>query len=201
MSGKLVQEFVIPKEEGQAFEVAQGQLLRVIAVEGKQVGDLTLLNARDRTEKLNIQVTVSTNGRSFFKARVLYSGPPHFRPMLTILEDKYGMHWLHGRCTSQMYKTRFGVENHRNCHDNIVEALAPFGVAPHEVPFDTFNIFMIADIDSEGLYTFRPPLIEKGDFIEFRADMDVLVALSACPEDDEVNDYVPKPLKVEIRDP
>ena len=200
MARALSQELIVPKGEGRAFEVNRGQFMRIIAVEGKQVGDLTLLSARDYREKLNIPVTCSRNGRSLFRAEVLYSGPPHFNAMLTVVEDKHGLHWLHGRCTSFMYKTRLGIENHRNCHDNIVEALQPYGIEPHEVPFDTFNVFMIADIDSNGYYTFRPPLVEKGGFVEFRAEMDLLVALSACPEEDEVNDYVAKPLKVEVRD-
>ena len=119
--------------------------------------------------------------------------------MLTIVDDKHGIHWLHGRCTRNSYETRVGGEPHANCHDNIVGSLKPFGIAEHDVPFDTFNIFMVVNIDENGVYTFGTPLVEKGDYMDFRAEMDLLVAISACPNEDEVNDYTPKPLKVEIR--
>jgi uncharacterized protein YcgI (DUF1989 family) len=198
MSDKLVSELVIPRCEGRAFEVLQGQLFRVIAIEGKQVGDMTLLNLHDFKEHFNAPISCSMNGRTFRRVKNLYSGPPYFNPMLTTVEDKHGVHWVHGRCNRRMYE-RLGITNLRNCHDNIVEALQPYGIPQHEVPFDTMNIFMVVDVDSDCRYTFRPPLIEKGDYIAYRAEMDVLVAISACPEAGEVNGNVPKPLKVEIR--
>ena len=200
MAGEIVSQLIIPRCEGRAFELQRGQTLRVIAVEGKQVGDMTLLNLTDFRERLNIPITSSSNGRSLFSARELYSGPPHFNVMLTVTGDRHRMHWLHGRCTSLMYRRLYGVEGHRNCHDNIVESLRPFGIQPHDVPFDTFNIFMVAAIDAEGRYSFKPPLVEKGDFIEFRAEMDLLVSISACPDEGEINDYEAKPLKVEARE-
>ena len=74
-----------------------------------------------------------------------------------------------------------------------------FGVEEHQVPLDTFNAFMVVDIDSDSHYTFRAPVIAKGDYIEFRAEIDQLVAISACPATSEINDYEPKALRVEIR--
>jgi hypothetical protein len=201
MAGKLVREFVIPRCYGQAFEVLKGQLFRVIAVEGKQVGDMTLFNLRDFKERFNAPVSCSMNGGTFRKVKTLYSGPPHFNAMLTTVDDKYGVHWVHGRCTWMTYKRLYGVENHRSCQGNIVEAVHSYGIPEHDVPFDTMNIFMVSDVDAEGHYAFHPPLIQKGDYIEYRAEMDVLVALSACPNEDVVNDNAAKPLKVEVRQP
>jgi len=197
----MVKELIIPRCEGRAFEVMRGQILRVIAIEGKQVGDMTALNLRDFREKFDAHVTNSANNRSFSKATKLYSGPPYFNVMLTVVDDKVGVHWIHGRCTRLMYKIIYGLDYHRNCQDNIAEALRPYGISEHEVPFGTFNIFMKGQVDEEGHYTFFAPPIEKGDYIDFRAEMDVLVAISACPEDQSsINDYAPKPLKVEIYD-
>ena len=196
---KIVNEFIIPRCEASAFEVSKGQVLRVIAIEGKQVGDMTALSLHDHREKFSSIVTNSANDRSFIKATKLYSGPPGLNVMLTVVDDKVGMHWIHGRCTKQMYKLLHGLEDHRNCHDNIVESLRPYGISEQEVPFDTFNIFMTGHVDENGHYTFAPPLAEKGDYIDFLAEMDLLVAISACPQDiTSVNDFSPKPLKIEI---
>ena len=63
---------------------------------------------------------------------------------------------------------------------------------------------MVVDYNSDGIFRFRPPVIEKGDFIDFRALIDVLVTVSACPNEgqlaEEINDYEAKPLKVEVLD-
>ncbi len=199
MAKKLVREFIIPRGEARAFEVMKGQVFRVIDLEGRQVGDMTLLSLRDLREKFSAHVTNSANDRSFVKASKLYSGPPDFNVMLSVVEDKVGVHWIHGRCTRLMYKLRLGVDNHPNCQDNIAESLKPYGVAEHDVPFGTFNIFMNGRVDENGHYTFHPPLSRKGDYIDFLAEMDVLVAISACPEaESAVNDYAIKPLKIEI---
>lgn len=200
MDRKLVRELIIPKCEARAFEVMKGQVFRVIEIEGKQVGDMTVLNLHDFREQFSSQVTVAANNMSFKRATRLYSGPPHFNLMLTVVDDKIGVNWVHGRCTRLYYQNLLGQENHRNCQDNIVEALKPYGLAEHDVPFGTFNIFMNVDMDQDGHYSFNsPPPTKKGDYIEFRAEMDVLVAISACPESETVmNDFVTKPLKVEI---
>ena len=72
---KLLRELVIPKCEGRAFEVLKGQVLRVIAAEGKQVADLTALNLRDFRETFSSHITAQV-ARSFRNAKQLYSGPP-----------------------------------------------------------------------------------------------------------------------------
>ncbi|HKQ27568.1 MAG TPA: urea carboxylase-associated family protein [Burkholderiales bacterium] len=194
-----MKSFVIPKREGRAFELKQGEILRLIAHEGKQVADMTALNRHDFRETFSSHLTAGLNGASLRYATKLYSRPPFFRAMLTIVDDKAKLHWIHGRCTRKWdgHKRHEGIE--ANCHDNIVGALKPFGVDEHQVPLDTFNAFMVVDIDADSHYTFRAPVIERGDYIEFRAEIDQLVAISACPASSEINDYAPKALKVEIR--
>ena len=199
MAGKVLSQAIVPKCEGQAFEVPQGQLFRVIAVEGKQVGDIHMFNLHNFKEQFSTHITLTVGGRSFRYAEKLYSGGPWFNPMMTILDDQTQLHWIHGRCNPLRYKLQ-GMEGHANCHENLVSAVAPWGVDPTDVHMDTFNVFMVPDIDEECRQTFRTPVINKGDFLDFRAEMDVLVALSACPQEDAVNDYEPKALGVEIRE-
>ena len=203
MPEALVSDTIIPKAEGRAFELLTGQVLRVIAFEGKQVGDLTALNLHDFREAFSAILTPAMNERSLRRADTLYSGMPWARPMLDVEHDTHGVHWLGGRCNRMLYEA-MGAPGHRNCHDNIVEALGAYGIEPHDVPLDTFNIFMAVDVDENGSFTFRPPVIDKGDYIDFRARMDCLVAISACPNEGdlrgEINDYVAKPLQVQILD-
>ena len=145
MTGALIRSTVIPKAEGRAFEMSAGQVLRVTAIAGKQVGDLTVLNLHDYRERFSAIFTPAMNGRSLRRADHLYSGPPFFNAMLDVEHDTHGVHWIGGRCNRLLYEA-LGAAGHRNCQDNIVDALAPYGIAEHEVPVDTFNIFMAVDI-------------------------------------------------------
>lgn len=199
MARKLVNEFLIPKAEGRAFEVMEGQILRVIEIEGKQVGDMTALNLHDLRERLSPERTATANNRCFRKASKLYSGSPWERVMMTVIDDKVGVHWIHSsRCCRLSYKSIFNLENHRNCQDNLAECLAPYGIPEHDIP-GTFNVFMNVEVDKDCCFTIKPPVSEKGDYIDFRAEIDLLLAISACPNDcGPTNDSVAKPLKIEI---
>jgi len=190
--------FIVPACEARAFELRRGQSFRVIAVEGKQVGDMTLVSRHDVRETFSSHMTAAMHG-SFRKASRLYSRPPWANVMLTVTEDPVGVHWIHGRCTRKWYRERFGLGDQPNCHDNLLQALSAYGITEYDLPLDTFNIFMVGHIDAENRYSFSPPVASKGDHIAFRAEMDLLVGISACPDTSEVNDHAPKPLRVEIQ--
>jgi uncharacterized protein YcgI (DUF1989 family) len=201
MTSQLLIETVIPHAEGRAFELRAGQVLRLIAIDGKQVGDLAAWALDNHDETLSVIFSTTMNGRSTGNVQTLFSGPPFFNPMLTIASDSHGVHWLGGRCNRFIYEA-MGAPGHRNCHDNILEATAPFGVDPAHVTLDTLNVFMNVIYEPRGSFSFAPPVIEKGDFVDFHASMDLLIAVSACPNEGdfggEINDGVAKPLKVEI---
>ena len=104
MTGAWIRSTVIPKAEGRAFELSPGQVLRVTAIEGKQVGDLTVLNLHDYRERFSAIFTPAMNGRSLRRADHLYSGPPFFNAMLDVEHDTHGVHWIGGRCNRLLYE-------------------------------------------------------------------------------------------------
>lgn len=198
---RIVSETIIPKQEGRAFHVMAGQVLRVTAHAGKQVADVTIVNPHDHRETLSVIYTAGLNGRSLRRAKKLYSAPPYRRVLMEVEHDPRGVHWLFGRCNRGLYES-LGLNGDKNCHDNIVGALASTGIEEHEVPLDTFNLFMRVDVDADGTFSIQPPVVETGDYVDMRAAADVIVAISACPSEGELlgitNDGVAKPLKVEI---
>ncbi|MEE9198184.1 MAG: urea carboxylase-associated family protein, partial [Dehalococcoidia bacterium] len=202
-------EILIPAEHGAAYYVKKGQTQRVIMVEGPQVGDWIAFNAsnfKEHFDPAHSYIMNSAQGTGNDKRiRDFYSRPPHLNVMFTVTEDTVGTHWVvnGGKCTRQRYDL-FGVKgHHRSCFDNLAEAIAPHGLTPEDVP-DVFNMFMNVEYDENGQYQFRPPAAGKGGYIDMRANMDCLVALSACPAGDVsvINGEGPeagnKPLKVEI---
>ena len=85
--------------------------------------------------------------------------------------------------------------------ENIAEALAPYGIEGHEAG-DCFNVFMNVDLDSQGGFNVQIPQTRAGDHIDLRAEMDVVAALSACPnESGPVNNFRAKPLGMTVYAP
>jgi uncharacterized protein YcgI (DUF1989 family) len=84
-------------------------------------------------------------------------------------------------CDPWLYEYDFGVAGHRNCSDNFLEALAPWGIRRHQLP-QPVNLFQNMQYP-EGRVEFRESLAKPGDAVELRALMDVVAAVSACPMD------------------
>ena len=201
---RVLEDFVIPAGRGHAFLVPRGAVLRIHLVEDRQVGDCCFFNANDHREVFHVgqswalNVMLGTgNAKSF---RHFYSKPPRENVMLTVLEDTVRNHWgnMGGRCSKRLYELRDGDRDHRSCQENLAEALAPFGVSGDDI-VDIFNVFMNVEVRPDGSFTILPPSAKKGDYIELRAEMDVLAAISACPADrNATNDGRAKPLGVTV---
>ena len=102
--------------------------------------------------------------------------------MLEIVEDTVGRHdFLLTPCSKDTFRIIYGdTDPHRGCFGNLAAALEPFGVEPDQIPV-AFNCFMNVPVNGEtGEFTVEPPLSRPGDHISFRADMDLVVALTAC---------------------
>jgi uncharacterized protein len=197
-------ELVIPAGKGCAFSIRKGQVCRVTALEGEQCLDAVFLNADDHRERFHTWFSYSFNCKlgtgNAFHCKTLFSGPPWERPMLTVLEDTVKQHFVvaSGRCSPMIYRLRDGVEGHPSCQGNLAAALAPYGIGEHEVP-DVFNMFMNAGVGADGLIYIHPPKSKRGDYMDLRAEMNVLCAISACPDDKAVcNNHKPKPVGIKL---
>jgi uncharacterized protein YcgI (DUF1989 family) len=185
----MIQRFVIPPGSGKAFPVSAGQTLRVMQVEGGQVASLLVLNAHDYKEQGmarfsgNLSEILGTGNH--YRLGTVYSKVPYERAMLTVTRDPVGHHFLGPHCTARMMKI-WGAPGHRSCSDNFAEALAGFGLTLEDVYSPaSINLFANASIESsgDGRIHLAPSTARKGDFVDFRAEMDVLAVVSACPDD------------------
>jgi urea carboxylase-associated protein 1 len=181
-----------------ATEVRKGQVLRIIDLEGQQVADLVTFNARNLSEKLSVMNCVNLNKQVFPRVGyVLYSDEAN--AMMTIIADTCGVHdMLAGACSRFTNEARYGVKDTRNCRDNLAEAVKPWGIAARDVPFN-MNVFMNCPIGPDGSWSIQAPRSRAGDHVDFRAEMDVLVAFSNCPQiHNACNAFRLKPLKAVI---
>jgi len=184
--------------------VPRGQVLRIHLVEDRQVGDCCFFNANDHREMFHVGQTWALNvllrtgtSKSF---KHFYSKPPRENVMLTVVADTVRNHWgnMGGRCSRRLYELRDGDASHRSCQENLAEALASHGLSGDDIG-DIFNVFMNVELHPDGSFAIRPPTAMKGDYIELRAEMDVLAAVSACPADrNATNDGKAKPLGITL---
>ncbi len=187
----------IPPRSGRAFRLAKGARLRVIDPQGEQVADMLAAFASDTAEIMSSGRTFDYLEKIYLSAGdIIYSN--RSRPMLTIVEDTVGRHdFLLTPCSADTFRILYGDRApHRGCFGNLAEALAPYGIGADEIPA-CFNIFMNVELDAAtGRISVKPPLSKAGDYIVFRAELDLVIGLTACSAP-QSNNYSFKPIEFE----
>lgn len=176
-------EFRVPPRCGVAVRVVAGDCLRVINTHGTQVCDFWSFSAANPNEYLSmshchteLENVIPGVGDTLVSNRR--------QPVVTILEDDSpGVHDTVIACCDWPRYRRLGcVEYHDNCADNLRMALAAIGVEAAHVP-DPFNLWMNIPIAPDGGISWEPPRSAKGNSVLFRAEMDIIAVMSACPQD------------------
>jgi len=159
---KILSDEIIAARAGWSREIARGQVLRLVDLEGKQAVDFLCYNARDYEDRYAAADTMKANGSIFIrKGTVIYS--VNCNPMFTVLDDTCGFHdTIGGCCSSALY----------------VPAAA------------------------DGAMDMGPSISKPGDYLDLRAEMDVLAVVSNCPQmNNPVNDYNPTPVRAIVYQP
>ena len=164
-------------QTGTAFVLPMGAALRIVDIEGEQVADVALFARYDRSDGFSPGRTIDYNERLMPQAGdLLYSH--RSRPLARITYDTVGVHdLLLAPCSRIMFERR-GEPGHRSCHENLSEALAPFGLDGDDVTA-TLNVFMDVRVEGNRVRLYPPPS-RPGDSFELRAETDLIVAVAAC---------------------
>lgn len=184
-------------QTGGALTIARGELLRVTDPLGEQVSDLISFARADVREWLS-------SGRTIDYANTIYVTTGHIlysnrsRPMWTIVDDTVGRHdFLLTPCSPDTFRIIYGTTGHHpSCFENLATALAPFGIAPDTIP-TTLNVFMNVQVAPSGELDILPPRSRAGDYIVLRAEMDMIVGVTACSAELSNNGTF-KPIDVEL---
>jgi uncharacterized protein YcgI (DUF1989 family) len=173
----------IPARKGKACRLTEGQLVKVVNTHGQQVVDTWAFNSGDIYEVMSMEHTRTWLGRIMLNVGDSLVTNRR-RSILTLVEDTSGgIHdTLLAACDRYRYEL-LGVEGfHDNCTDNLAAALAELGISSADTP-SPWNLFMNIPVDSGGGISFQPPVCKPGDHVLLRAEMDCVIAFSACPQD------------------
>lgn len=166
---------------GTSFLLKKGQRLTVIDPLGGQVSDLVAFNASDPNELIS-------NGRTFDYADKIYLSTDDLlysnrsSVMLRIVEDTVGRHdFLLTPCSKDTFRIIYGdTDPHPGCFGNLAFALQRHDIGSDRIPC-AFNCFMNVPVDGKtGKFSVEPPVSKAGDHIDFLAEMDLIIGMTAC---------------------
>jgi len=175
---------IIAPQTGSAFTINKGQFLTVIDPLGKQVSDMVLFNSQDKREKISSGKSMDFEETILLtKGNFLWSN--RSRKMMEIVEDTNGRNdFLLAPCSPETFQIMYNNhEEHPSCLNNLKVNLSNYDIELDDIP-TAFNIFMNVQFDSKGKISVLPPLTVAGDHIRFRAEMDLIVCLTACSAED-----------------
>jgi uncharacterized protein YcgI (DUF1989 family) len=173
----------IPARKGKAAQIHRGQRVKVINTKGQQVVDAWAFNAEDLRELMSMEHSRVAIGRIIpAVGDTLVTN--RRRPILALVEDTSGgIHdTLFASCDRWRYELLGCPDYHDNCTDNLWAALGELGIAPPETPAP-LNLFMNIPVVDGNRVEVWPPVSTPGSYVTMRAEMDCIVAFSACPQD------------------
>jgi uncharacterized protein YcgI (DUF1989 family) len=173
----------IPAREGRAFRVGAGESFRVIDPEGRQVADLFCFVEGDLSEYLSAEHTRVALGRLFPRVGEAFVTNLR-RPILTFAaDDSPGVHdMLCAACSPSRYALLGVAGWHASCEENLQRAMAELGHEDIEIP-QPVNIFENNPILPDGTLGTEPAPTSPGDAVTLRAELGVIVVVTACPQD------------------
>jgi len=185
--------------------VCRGQSFRIVDLEGNQAVDTLFFNAANSEERYSAADTIRSQGRLYLTTGTqLLSNDGNV--MLTITADTCGRHdTLGGACSAESNTVRYALEKRHmhSCRDNFLLALTHSGlsITKRDRPSNV-NFFMNVPVTPAGQLTFEDGISAAGRYVELRAEMDVIVLISNCPQlNNPCNAYNPTPVRVMVWGP
>ncbi|SDN03678.1 DUF1989 domain-containing protein [Allokutzneria albata] len=194
-----ITQVTVPARQGRAVRVRAGDLVRVSTPRGAQVGDLFAFVSGDLTEHLSASHTRGHVNRLFPEVGEQFVTTRR-RPVLTLVEDTSpGRHdMLIPACDPERYRQLGHTGQHASCAENLTTALRELGIGITTVP-QPVNVFMDIRAAPNGELEWRSSPAAAGAAVTFRAELDCVVVVSACPQDlVGINGTETGPLLIEI---
>jgi len=198
LSGTVVHDAIVPARAPWLHHVAAGQTLRIVDLEGNQAVDFLLYAAEDDAERYSAQDTVAAQGNLFLReGTVLRSNEG--RPMMTITATTVEYHdTIGGACSCESNTLRYGhhTKAEHACVENFLEANLLEGRGKRDI-VSNINFFMNVPVEPDGSLGIVDGISAPGLTVDLRAEMDVIVVVSNCPQiNNPCNGFNPTPVRM-----
>jgi urea carboxylase-associated protein 1 len=200
----IVSDLVVPARAPYSAMLKAGQVMRIIDLESQQAVDALFYNLHDFSERYSAQDTLAAQtaaGGKFYLEQGSVLRSNEGRAMLTITADTCSFHDTNaGACSCESNTVRFGHETRfmHACRENFLVELAKYGMGKRDL-VSNVNFFMNVPIRPNGELTVDDGVSEPGGYVELRAEMDVLVLISNCPQvNNPCNGFTPTPIRIII---
>ena len=200
---------ICPAGEPWTKLVKQEQKFRIVDLEGNQAVDTLFFNASRSMERYSAADTIRRQKSLYLTTgSKLYSNFGNV--MLTIIADTCGRHdTLGGACAAESNTVRYALDKYpmHSCRDSFLHALAhepaceQLGLTKRDLP-SNINFFMNVPVTETGGLEFVDGVSAPGKYVEMRAEMDVIVLISNCPQlNNPCNGYNPTPIRLLVWNP
>ena len=198
LSGPVVHDCIVPARAPWLHMIAAGQTLRIVDVEGNQAVDFLIYSAADDAERYSAQDTVAAQGNLFLKTgTVLLSNEGN--PLMTITASAVEYHdTIGGACSCESNTLRYGhhTRHQHACVDNFLEANLTQGRGKRDI-VSIINFFMNVPVEEDGTLGIVDGISAPGLTVDLRAEMDVIVVVSNCPQiNNPCNAFNPTPVRM-----
>jgi urea carboxylase-associated protein 1 len=176
--------------------VRAGDHLRIVDLEGQQAVDFLVYDAANHANRYNAANTIKLNRSIYIGAGFkLYSDLGDV--LMTVAEDTVGYHdTIGGCCSAESNYARYGIKGTESCRANFIAALAEHSMNARDIPAN-INWFMYVPVKPDGSTEIVDGRSEPGDYVDLRAERDVLVVISNCPQRyNPCNGWNPTPVRI-----
>ncbi len=198
LAGTIVHDEVVPARAPWLHAVKAGQTLRIVDLEGNQAVDFLAYSAADDAERYSAQDTIAAQGNVFLReGSVLLSNEG--APMMTITATAVAYHdTIGGACSCESNTLRYGhhTKAQHACVENFLIANARHGRGKRDM-VGNVNWFMNVPVEADGALGIVDGISAPGLHVDLRAEMDVVVVVSNCPQiNNPCNGFNPTPVRM-----
>ena len=187
--------------DARAYEVKAGEYVQIVDVEGKECSDFLAFSGSTYADEMNLTLT-RTNCEGLWPAPGQYVYAGSGIALLRMEEDLVGRHDTTLPACNAAYYAAMGYPDHKNCTDDFNRALAAFGLGARNI-WEPINFFFNTRLaEDQRTLVIEEPLSRPGDYVLMRAETDLLLATSACPDDlTPTNGWNPTDILVRVYPP
>jgi len=199
-ASSAIHDFTIPALAPWSGLVKRGQVIRIVDLEGQQAVDTLFYRADDFSERYSAQDTLRAQGSAYVVTGTRLLSNEGF-PMLTVIANTGGAHDTSaGACSCESNTVRFGhhTKYMHACRENFLLEVSRHGMGKRDIVAN-INFFMNVPVEPDGRLAIVDGVSKPGDYVELRAEMDVLCVISNCPQvNNPCNGFNPTPVRVLI---